>query len=337
MKVLLVGCGGISTAWFDAIGTMPTLTVVALADVQEAAAQHRKDQYHLTNAVVGTDLAALIAATKPDLVFDCTVPDARAAVVTIALEAGCHVLSEKPMASNMDDARRLREAAQGSGRVFAVMQNRRFDPRVQALRAAFKSGELGALTTLNADFYIGPHFGGFREQMDHVLLLDMAIHSFDQARCICDADPVSVYCREWNPPGSWYSHDASAVAIFEMSSGVVFTYRGSWCAEGVNTSWQCDWRAIGTRGTAVWDGELSLRAQRVREDAGFLRPLEEIPIMVNETVGQTGHAACISQFIDGLQSGHPPETVCSDNIKSLAMVFGAIERARQDRRVTVSI
>jgi predicted dehydrogenase len=76
---------------------------------------------------------------------------------------------------------------------------------------------------VNADFYIGAHFGGFRDQMQHVLLLDMAIHSFDQARMVMQADPVSVYCREWNPKGSWYQHGASVVAVFEMTGGIVYT------------------------------------------------------------------------------------------------------------------
>ena len=61
-----------------------------------------------------------------------------------------------------------------------------------------------------ADFFIGAHFGGFRDEMAHVLLLDMAIHTFDQARKILGADPVSVYCHEFNPAGSWYAGASSA-------------------------------------------------------------------------------------------------------------------------------
>jgi len=44
------------------------------------------------------------------------------------------------------------------------------------------------------------------------------------------------------------------MAIFEMSNGVVFNYRGRWCAEGLNTPWECTWRAVGEKGTALWDG-----------------------------------------------------------------------------------
>ena len=73
-------------------------------------------------------------------------------------------------------------------------------PRCGASARSWQAGTLGPLTTLHSDFYIGAHFGGFREQMRHVLLLDMAIHTFDAARLLSGADPVAVYCQEWNPP-----------------------------------------------------------------------------------------------------------------------------------------
>lgn len=89
--------------------------------------------------------------------------------------------------------------------------------------------------------------------MDHPLIVDMAIHTFDQARFISGTDPISVYCHEYNPPGSWYKGNAAAICIFEMSDGSVFTYRGSWAAEGQNTSWESAWRVTGSEGTALWD------------------------------------------------------------------------------------
>ena len=66
--------------------------------------------------------------------------------------------------------------------------------------------------------------------------------------------PLAVYCHETNPKGSWYRHGASANAIFEFDDGAVFTYRGSWCAEGANTSWESRWRIVGSKGTILWDG-----------------------------------------------------------------------------------
>src|SRR5439155_24342046 len=93
-----------------------------------------------------------------------------------------------------------------------------------------------------------------RETMRSPLLLDMAIHTFDAARYLTGADAVAVYCEEFNPPWSWWAGNAAATAIFEMTGGLRFTYRGSWCAEGQPTSWDSEWRAVGPHGTATWDG-----------------------------------------------------------------------------------
>jgi predicted dehydrogenase len=335
LRIVLVGCGGISSSWFEGMKTVPDISLVGLVDLQKESAERRKAEYNLTEAHVGTDVAEMLKAVKPDVVFDCTVPVARASVVRTALEHGCHVLSEKPMANSMAEAHELMALANKSGRTFAIMQNRRYDARIRALRSFLDAGSVGDLTTLSGDFYIGAHFGGFREQMKHVLLLDMAIHSFDQARLISGADPEAVYCREWNPRGSWYGQDASAIAIFEMSNGIVYNYRGSWCAEGLNTSWECDWRALGSTGSVVWDGANAFRAQAKNGDEGFTRPMKDLTVTVPESTAPKGHGGCIHDFIQCLRTGQTPETICTDNIKSLAMVFGAIESSQTGQRVSI--
>ena len=276
----------------------------------------------------GPTTREVIAATKPDIVFNCTTPEAHTPVTLAAFEHGCHVLSEKPLADSMENARTLVEAGRRAGRVFAVMQNRRFQHSIRRLRRLAGSGTLGEMTTLNCDFYLCPHFGGFREQMDHVLMLDMAIHTFDQARLITGADPVAVTCHEWNPPGSWYRHGASAVAIFEMTGGLVFTYRGSWCANGLATSWEADWRAIGTQGSAKWDGGDGFKVEVVDRLELPYTYFKEGAVPPAEPGDPTDFAkGLILDFIACLREGRTPETLAEDNIKSLAMVFGAIESA----------
>ena len=213
------------------------------------------------------------------------------------------------------------------------MQNRRYLDPIVRFREFLATQAIGALTTINADFYVGAHFGGFRSEMKHVLLLDMAIHSFDQARYLSGADPVSVYCHEWNPSGSWYRHGASAVAIFEMSNGVVFTYRGSWCAEGLNTSWECAWRAVGERGSAIWDGHNSITAERVEGDKGFIREQQMIPVPEMLKLEHASHAGVIDDVLDCIKSGKIPQTT---GTKSLAMVHAAIESAMAGEKVMIT-
>ncbi|MDA0338035.1 MAG: Gfo/Idh/MocA family oxidoreductase, partial [bacterium] len=186
--------------------------------------------------------------------------------------------------------------------------------------------------------YIGAHFGGFRDDVSDAVLLDMAIHTFDAARLLLAADPLAVYCREWNPAGSWYDHDAAAVAVFEMSNGVVYTYRGSWCAEGLNTTWEADWRVIGQRGSICWDGAEGLQAETVAAGGQFRSQMQELILEPAHAADRVGaHEGIIHEFVDCVQHGGTPETVCTDNIKSLAMVFGAIESAESGRRVEIEV
>ncbi|WEZ82442.1 Gfo/Idh/MocA family oxidoreductase [Rhizobium sp. 32-5/1] len=326
--------------WLKAIAETPrlqsTVRIVGLVDVNPQAATALAEAFQLKDVVIGSDLETVLAKTSADVVFDVVIPAARHSVVSTGLRLGCHVLSEKPMAVSLEEGLDLVARAEKAGRIHAVVQNRRFISGVRRMRAFLDSGAIGELTGIHCDFFIGAHFGGFREAMDNVLLLDMAIHTFDAARFVADKTPLAVYCHESNPKGSWYGRDAAADAIFEFSDDVTFTYRGSWCAEGANTSWESQWRIIGTKGTLLWDGADAFQAHRVVGNDGFLRDLEPVNVPELADDAQThGHASVISDFIAAIRDGSEPETASNDNIKSLAMVFAAIESARSRQRVTI--
>lgn len=336
LKAVLVGCGGISNAWLEANRNIAELEIVGLVDINAAAAEAQKGKYDLADAVTGTEMELVIEQTLPDLVFDCTIPDAHQQVAVTAMEMDCDVLGEKPLAASLASARNIVETMRKTGRTHAVMQNRRYLAGSRRMQSYLRAEEIGKLTTLNADFYLGAHFGGFRDRMEHVLLLDMAIHTIDLGRMLVNANPVSVYCKEWNPAGSWYDHDASAVAIFTFDNGVVFTYRGSWCAEGLNTKWESDWRAIGTHGSVKWDGGEEFAVQVVKSGGSFISELEsrDVPALP-EGVILGGHEGQIRAYVQAMLKGETPETISTDNFKSLAMVFGAIESAEKDCPVQI--
>ena len=339
---VLAGCGSMSRGWLSAISEHPLLQgkvrVVGLVDLDRATAEARAAEFGLGDAVISTDLDAVLAQTKPDLLFDVVIPAARADVVAAGLRHGCHVLSEKPMATSLEAGRTMIAQAKAAGRVHAVVQNRRFIAGVRRIRRLIESGAIGQLASLNCDFFIGAHFGGFRDEMENVLLLDMAIHTLDAARFMSGKTPEAVYCLETNPPGSWYRHGAAANAIFEFSDNVVFNYRGSWAAEGANTSWESAWRIVGSKGTLLWDGADGFVAKVAASDSGFFRELAEIDVPPPADEDQThGHASVIAEFIAAIETDRPPETVSSDNIKSLAMVFAAIESARTGQRVPITV
>ena len=338
LNALMVGCGAMSKGWLCAIADTPELAsavrIVGFVDLDPAAAVARAAEF-APSAATGSDLAVMLADLRPDVVFDLVVPDARRAVVLTALAAGAHVLSEKPMGASLDDARTMIAAAQAAGKRHAVIQNRRFLPGIRRVRALLAQGALGELTQVHSDFFVGAHFGGFRDQMAHVLLRDMAIHTFDAARFIIGTVPRAVYCRETNPQGSWYAHGAAADALFDFDGGIGFTYRGSWCAEGANTAWEASWRIIGTKGTLIWDGNEGFSAHAVASDLGFIRPL--VPVTVPPLADPLieGHAGVIADFLGAVHSGRRPMTEGTDNIQSLSMALGAIESAETGQRVSL--
>lgn len=335
-RATLVGCGGISRAWIRTLEKIDEVELVGFADLREEAARARAEEAGHPDAVVGGDFRDVIDRTKPDVVLDCTVPAAHRDVTLAALERGCHVLGEKPLSDSMESAREMVEAARRAGRRYAVANQRRFNPQAARLRDFVRSGAIGPLTTVNCDFYLGAHFGGFRAEMEHVLLVDMAIHTFDAARFLTGADPVAVYCHEWNPAGSWFRHGASAMAIFEMTGGLVFNYRGSWCSEGLNTPWEAEWRLVGESGTATWDGAGDQRAQAFDSPTDKIyAKMKDLEVPPPPNPGAEERESLFRNFFGCLASDDAPETRCEDNIKSLAMVLAAVESAETGQRVPV--
>ncbi|MBO9099176.1 MULTISPECIES: Gfo/Idh/MocA family protein [unclassified Rhizobium] len=340
-NAILCGCGAMSKGWLRAIASDPAVAaaikIVGLVDLNRETAENLAKEFGLEGTVIGSDLGDVIARTKADMVFDVVIPAARFGVVSTALKAGCHVLSEKPMATSLAEGAALIELAAETGKVHAIIQNRRYIAGIRRLRRFVESGAIGELTGIHCDFFLGPHFGGFRDEMDHVLLLDMAIHTFDAARFVADRKPLAVYCVETNPKGSWYRDGASAHAIFEFSDDVTFTYRGSWCAEGRRTSWESQWRLTGSKGMLTWDGEDAFEATVAGNEEGLLHGFTPIEVPGPEHEAEThGHASVIASFLEAVKTGRPPETVSSDNIRSLAMVLGAIESARSGQRIDIS-
>ena len=332
-RIVVAGCGSMADEWVRYALTRDDVEIVALVDIKEENAKTMADKYDL-HCGFYKEIEEAIKGTGANLVFDITIPEAHKSITMASLELGCNVFGEKPMASSMEEAREMVAAAEASGKMYAVMQNRRYNKNIRAFRQIITSGAIGQPWMINADFFLGPHFGGFRDLMDSPLILDMAIHTFDQARFIAGGEPISVYCHEFNPESSWYKGNASAVCIFELSNGAVFCYRGSWCSEGYPTSWESSWRVSGKKGTALWDGidmpscEVVVPTQEnlfineyEKQEAGF------------DWSGRDGHLGCLDEMFSALIAGRKAETDCRDNVKSMEMVFGALESAKKGVKI----
>ena len=119
-----------------------------------------------------------------------------------------------------------------------------------------------------------------------------------------------------------------------MTGGTVFTYQGSWCAEGYPTSWNGDWRFTSERGTILYERDASPQAQVVAGDEGFQRPLRDLELPAAHVPKPQQHGI-LNEMLKFLRGGPRPSTVAEDNIKSLAMVFGAVESAQTGQRVII--
>ena len=337
LEAILVGCGAMSAEWIRSAQELG-IQISALVDLNPELARLRASEFRLEGSLF-SNLDEAIGKVPAQMLFDCTVPAAHAEIDQKALVNGLHVLEEKPLATNLADAWGLINLAKKNNVVHAVVQNRRFSPGVRKIRRLLNQGLIGEVTTVNVDFFVPAHFGGFREKMDHILLVDMAIHPFDVVRYLTGANAESVFCEEWNPQGSWWQHGASAHAIFQMNGEIRFTFRGSWCSEGLRTSWDSAWRIIGSKGTIMWDGLEEIRGEYVKEPNGmmFYETQPFVPVEEPDPKETRGHLSVMTQFVRDVTEGVPAETRSADNIHSLAMVLGAIESAKKGQRVTVGV
>lgn len=322
LRAIVVGAGVMGRWWLRAIGDCPDVELAGLVDLNREAARDALAETGSPLARVGASLAEL-DATEADFVIDVTAPEAHYDITMEALRRGLAVLGEKPLAATLPEALEMIAAASAYQRLFMVSQSRRYEPHLSDFHA--EVGRLGPLGMLVATFFRAPRFGGFRDAMDHPLLLDMAIHAFDTARMLSGADPVAVYCEEHNPQWSWYAGDAAATAVFEMTGDVRFLYTGSWCSDGLETSWNCAWRASGARGSVIWDGDSPPVAEPIAD------PNNQSP-----AIAHPGIAGSLCEFVHALRTGAEPMGECHDNLHSLAMAHAAVASARQRQRVVIA-
>ncbi|MFD0482006.1 Gfo/Idh/MocA family protein [Kineococcus sp. GCM10028916] len=320
LRVVLVGAGGMGKAWLATILADPAVELAGVVDLDLDAASAALVAAGVPDVATGRDAVEVAQRTGAQAIVNVTVPQAHHPVTTAALFAGFPVLGEKPVASTVAQGLSLAAASEVSGVPFLVSQSRRYNVHVEEFRA--QAAVLGDLGSLSTEFFKAPHFGGFREEMAQPLLVDMAIHQFDLARYLLRAEPVSVYCESWNPSWSWYSGDASAAAVFEMSNGSRYTFTGSWCAPGQETSWNGAWRLSGANGTASWNGDDVPVLDAPGSPAAFTDPGKEI-------------AGSLAAFTAFLQDGTPFSGEVHDNVLSLAMVEAAVESAASGTRVLV--
>lgn len=325
LRVVQVGAGDMGRAWLRTIADSPDVELVGLVELDLDRARRALAEVGAASVTVGADLVAVARETGADAIVNVTVPGAHLVVNRAALRAGYPVLCEKPAAPTVAEAMLQAATAAEAGELLMISQSRRYFAGLREL--ARQVARLGGIGTVTTEFFKAPGFDGFRAEMPHVLLVDMAVHQFDAARLLIGSEPVAVYCEERNPAWSTYRGAAGAVAVFEFAGGARYVFAGSWSEPGLETSWNGSWRVSAEHGTATWDGEGAPIVHR--PDAGG--PLvAECPPIPEQTAGS------LAEFVASLRTGRRPNGWADDNLRSLAMVEAAVDSARSHARVLMS-
>jgi len=314
MKVIQVGIGGMGNAWLRAVLDSPVVDYAGFVEVSDKIAAEQVAKYGLDGNRIYKTLGEALRAIQADGIINVTPPQFHKAVSVEALEAGIPVLSEKPLADTRQSALDIVEAANRTSVLHMVPQNYRYSPATQTLKKALDAGVVGPIGAAHVEFFKGPHFGGFREEMAYPLIIDMSIHHFDLMRFFLGSDPVQVFGRSWNPPWSWFKGDASASVVLDFANGVHVSYDGSWCSQGRETDWNANWRFEGSKGVVAM-----VNSQVYTQLTGA----DPVPVET-VTMERTAQAYLLHEFYEAVTQGKPAVTTCQDNIKSLGIVFDVV-------------
>ena len=145
LRVAIIGTGGIANSHAKAYLKMEDVELVAGADIVEGKARDFLDKLELHNAKAFNSAKEMLASVKPDAVSVCTYNTTHAICAIEALNAGCHVLLEKPMTVTLDDAKEIVKAEKANGKILTIGFQPRYDSRMKRIREIIQEGLLGKI------------------------------------------------------------------------------------------------------------------------------------------------------------------------------------------------
>jgi len=150
IKLAIIGTGGMGHSHAERFGSLKDCVLVAACDVDAARVEDFVAEFSIPSGYTNAD--TMLAKEELDAVVIVTPDGAHRALGLKALDAGKHVLCEKPLALNYSDAREMADAAEKSGRINMVNFSYRRSPAVQAAREMVRSGQLGRLLHFSAHY-----------------------------------------------------------------------------------------------------------------------------------------------------------------------------------------
>ncbi|MEK3902747.1 Gfo/Idh/MocA family protein [Paenibacillus sp. FSL R7-0179] len=254
-RVGVIGCGGIANGkHLPALSRQDKVQVVAFCDIIKERAEAAAEQYGGADAAVYTDYEELLKDASIDIVHVLTPNDAHAEISIAGLEAGKHVMCEKPMAKTAADAKRMAEAAKRTGKKLTIGYDNRFRQDSLYLKKVCEAGELGHIYYAKAHAIrrrAVPTWGVFldEEKQGGGPLIDIGTHALDLTLWMMDNyKPKVVLGTKYhelsqkedaaNAWGPWdpkkFTVEDSAFGMIVMENGATITLEASWALNSLD-------------------------------------------------------------------------------------------------------
>ena len=367
VRIGIIGCGGIARSHIKAYLTMPDVEIVAGCDIVPGRAKTFMETWGVPNAK--TDYASHVEmlADKSlglDAVSVCTYNRQHVPCAKAALEAGVHVLLEKPLSVTLEEAVELMRAERASGKVLSIGFQPRFDINMQMIKRVVQSGVLGKIYYIQTGggrrrgIPIGNEESFIRNETAGVGALgDIGCYSLD---CVLNAigypkpltvtgyksdffgkDPNYVRYRDMNRPelAEIFGVDDFAAAFVRLEGDIILDFRISWA---MNLDSPGDTIIMGTKGslripaTDCWNGTFHKPMTLYHETAGN-QVETTIPLLTAKPGDPTLWQKKVRTFLDACKNGTAAPVPIDEIIYNQAIIDGIARSSELGREVTVDI
>lgn len=320
-SILLLGLGFWGTNWIGTLGRAENCTIAGISGCADDIARV-SDEHGIVVDHAYTDYREAIDSTDADIVIIAIPTKFHVDAAKRALCRGMHVLSEKPMASNMEEVTDVLEfRKEYRGQKYMVDQNYRWRPHNQTIRKAISDGDIGELGALHVEFRQPEDLLGYREFLDMPLLQDVSIHHFDLVRFLTGKNCSSIFARSFRPAWSKFEGKPATEAVLSMQDAIVVNYNATWAARGRETSWDGNITVTGSQGCLTLDPADNVRLFKAGDSEGTL--LDKVQLTHTEL------DYALDMLVRCIEQDETPETAVEDNRHSFAMVCAAEESVAQ--------
>jgi myo-inositol 2-dehydrogenase / D-chiro-inositol 1-dehydrogenase len=315
LRVGVVGTGAISAPHVQAWRTLG-------ADVVVQSRSGRTGLPAPRGVEVVTDLDDLLE--RSDIVDICTPTPTHPTIALAAIQAGRHVVCEKPLARTSVQAQQMCDAAAAAGRWLLPAHVVRFFPAYAELKAAVDRADIGSVTscefTRASATPVAPGNWFADEAASGGIVLDQMIHDLDMARWV--AGEVLTVRAVQDPPSRDGGVPALVSAEIELghAGGARSQLLGRWGP--AETGFQTSFRITGTVGLLVYDSAAAAA------DNTPVRPGEAPADELETSVPTSPYLAQLSEFASAIAGGPLPRVSCSDGVVAVALAEAALESVR---------